>query len=92
MYAPKLLILVVFAVTAVRSDYIRSIEVRTADCDDCGMSNTFGALRMQVIESKHIYLLEKVRWNCLHDFYPIYIFVTFNRYVILTKHVVIPEN
>ena len=44
----RFLIVVSFAVSAIQADLISRIEVRTADCDDCGMSNTFGALRMQV--------------------------------------------
>ena len=30
------------------TNLIYKIGVNTAACDDCGMSNTFGALRMQV--------------------------------------------
>ena len=44
----KNLVFVMFAVSTIQADLIYKLEVRTADCDDCGMSNTFGALRMQV--------------------------------------------
>merc|ERR1711894_811026 len=48
MEATKILFLALFAVSAINADKIYRIEVRTADCDDCGMSNTFGDLRMQI--------------------------------------------
>ena len=48
MEATKILFVALFAVSAINADKIYRIEVRTADCDDCGMSNTFGDLRMQV--------------------------------------------
>ena len=41
--------ILIVAVT-IKADLIKKIEVRTADCDDCGMSNTFGDLRMEVFE------------------------------------------
>ena len=31
-----------------QADVVKKIETRTADCDDCGMSNTFGDLRLEV--------------------------------------------
>ena len=48
MEATKILFVALFAVSAISADKIYRIEIRTADCDDCGMSNTFGDLRMQV--------------------------------------------
>ena len=48
MSFPKILIVAALAISAINADRIYRIEIRTADCDDCGMSNTFGDLRMQV--------------------------------------------
>ena len=42
------LALLVAISTTEASNLIYKIAVNTASCDDCGMSNTFGALRMQV--------------------------------------------
>ena len=45
----KCLILLLVAVSTIQgSNTVWKIAVTTATCDDCGMSNTFGALRMQV--------------------------------------------
>jgi len=44
----KILVILSFAASIAFADLVDRIEVRTADCDDCGMSNTFGALRMQM--------------------------------------------
>ena len=45
----KCLIIAIVAVSASQaSNLIWKVGVSTASCDDCGMSNTFGALRMQV--------------------------------------------
>merc|ERR1712018_365642 len=46
-----ILVIAFFAVNSIQADRITRIEVRTAECDDCGMSNTFGALHMQVCNS-----------------------------------------
>ena len=35
-------------ITISQADLVKKIETRTADCDDCGMSNTFGDLRLEV--------------------------------------------
>ena len=48
MVIPKILVVAALAISAINADRIFRIEIRTADCDDCGMSNTFGDLRMQV--------------------------------------------
>ena len=48
MFDLKFLFVVAFGVSAIHADLISRLEVRTADCNDCGMSNLFGALRMQV--------------------------------------------
>ena len=93
----NILLLALFAVSAVRSDYINKIEVRTADCDDCGMSNTFGALRMQVIASKDIYLAIYVTvYNFKNTFQTLtfssYICSIFYRYAILSLNAVIQQN
>ena len=49
MTNPKIILVIAYlAVSCIHADRITRIEVRTAECDDCGMSNTFGALRMQV--------------------------------------------
>ena len=42
------LVIAFLAVSCIHADRITRVEVRTAECDDCGMSNTFGALRLQV--------------------------------------------
>merc|ERR1712135_15436 len=34
-----------------QADLVKKIETRTADCDDCGMSNTFGDLRLEICNS-----------------------------------------
>ena len=47
-----ILVIAFFAINSIQADRITRVEVRTAECDDCGMSNTFGALRMQVNDSK----------------------------------------
>ena len=50
MTTTKVILAIAFlAVICVHADRITRVEVRTAECDDCGMSNTFGALRMQVL-------------------------------------------
>ena len=36
------------AIASIEANLIYKIRVNTASCDDCGMSNTFGALRLQV--------------------------------------------
>ena len=49
MSTSKIILVISFlAVICIHADRITRVEVRTAECDDCGMSNTFGALRMQV--------------------------------------------
>merc|ERR1711962_1676677 len=48
MVIPKILVVAALAISAINADRIFRIEIRTADCDDCGMSNTFGDLRMQI--------------------------------------------
>merc|ERR1712241_1453174 len=48
MGVSKIFFIAIFAVSAINADKINRIEIRTADCDDCGMSNTFGDLRMQI--------------------------------------------
>ena len=54
----KVLLITIFATLANCKDTIYRVEIKTSDCDDCGMSNTFGALRMQVC----FYTV------CIHDF------------------------
>ena len=49
-------LLVVAISTTQASNKIYKIAVNTANCEDCGMSNTFGALRMQVLIKQDIYL------------------------------------
>merc|ERR1712080_257884 len=44
----KILTITVFSILGVHADVVNRVEVRTANCDDCGMSNTFGALRLQI--------------------------------------------
>jgi len=51
MLGLKIFVVIVFSAVTVFADLVGRIEVRTADCDDCGMSNTFGALRMQMCNS-----------------------------------------
>jgi len=52
MSTSKIILVISFlAVICIHADRITRVEVRTAECDDCGMSNTFGALRMQVCNS-----------------------------------------
>lgn len=48
MIALRVIFVALLAAPAINADSITRIEVRTADCDDCGMSNTFGDLRLQV--------------------------------------------
>ena len=49
MMGLKYLVLALVAISASEAtNKIWKIGVTTATCDDCGMSNTFGALRMQV--------------------------------------------
>ena len=48
MIGLKYLVLALVAISATQANLIWKIGVTTATCDDCGMSNTFGALRMQV--------------------------------------------
>ena len=48
MLGLKFIVLTLVAISATNANTIWKIEVTTATCDDCGMSNTFGALRMQV--------------------------------------------
>ena len=48
MFALKSIVLAFVAIASIEANLIYKIRVNTADCDDCGMSNTFGALRLQV--------------------------------------------
>ena len=48
MVKSQFLVFVSAIISLSHADFIHKIDVRTADCDDCGMSNTFGALRMQI--------------------------------------------
>merc|ERR1712018_999558 len=48
MVNQKCLLTAIFCISMIKADLIKRIEVQTADCDDCGMSNTFGDLRMQI--------------------------------------------
>ena len=48
MINSKIVFIAFLAVSAINADNIYRLAIRTADCDDCGMSNTFGDLRMQV--------------------------------------------
>jgi len=48
MINSKILLIAFLAVSAIDADTINRLAIRTADCDDCGMSNTFGDLRMQI--------------------------------------------
>ena len=44
----KVLFVAVVCLSTIEANTLWKIAVNTAACDDCGMSNTFGALRMQV--------------------------------------------
>ena len=48
MLALKSIILAFAAIATIEANLIYKVVVNTANCDDCGMSNTFGALRLQV--------------------------------------------
>ena len=48
MFVLKSIILAFVAVATIEANLIYKVKVNTANCDDCGMSNTFGALRLQV--------------------------------------------
>ena len=48
MLALKSIILAIVAIATIDANLIYKVVVNTASCDDCGMSNTFGALRLQV--------------------------------------------
>ena len=48
MLALKSIILAFVAIATIEANLIYKVVVNTAYCDDCGMSNTFGALRLQV--------------------------------------------
>ena len=48
MIALKSIILAFVAIATIEANLIYKVVVNTASCDDCGMSNTFGALRLQV--------------------------------------------
>ena len=48
MIGLQLLIFAILAILASEANVIDKIEIKTANCDDCGMSNFLGALRMQV--------------------------------------------
>ena len=50
MLALKSIILAFVAIATIDANLIYKVVVNTASCDDCGMSNTFGALRLQVTE------------------------------------------
>merc|ERR1711944_214733 len=47
----KISFLVLIYIGANQADLVNKIETRTADCDDCGMSNTFGDLRLELCNS-----------------------------------------
>ena len=51
MFALKSIVLAFVAIASIEANLIYKIRVNTADCDDCGMSNTFGALRLQVLKT-----------------------------------------
>ena len=48
MFLLKSIIFAVIAIVSIEANLIYKVKVNTASCDDCGMSNTFGALRLQV--------------------------------------------
>ena len=58
MLALKSIILVFVAIATIEANLIYKVVVNTAYCDDCGMSNTFGALRLQVTKWM-AFLIEK---------------------------------
>ena len=51
MFALKSIVLAFVAIASTEANLIYKVRVNTANCDDCGMSNTFGALRLQVTKS-----------------------------------------
>ena len=47
MDCTKILVVLMSIFSLILADNINMIEIKTSDCDDCGMG-TFGELRMQV--------------------------------------------
>jgi len=52
MFLLKSIIFAFIAIVSIEANLIYKVKVNTASCDDCGMSNTFGALRLQICNSQ----------------------------------------